>query len=68
MIRLERVKVKLSDIKKQRFTETQIASILKQYDGDRGHPNCAASTAYAKPRCTIGERNMQAWIPVISKR
>ena len=35
MIRLERVKFKLSDTKKQRFTETQIASILKQYEGGR---------------------------------
>ena len=35
MIRLERVKFKLSDMEKQRFTETQIVSILKQYDGGR---------------------------------
>ena len=35
VIRLKRVKFKLSDIKKQKFSETQIASILKQYDGGR---------------------------------
>lgn len=35
MIRPERVKFKLSDMKKQKFTETQIASVIKQYEGGR---------------------------------
>jgi putative transposase len=35
MIRLERAKFKVSDMKKQKFTETQIASVIKQYEGGR---------------------------------
>lgn len=53
-------------MKKSRFTETQIVSILKQYDGGTAAADFAESMVSARRPCTTGRQSMAAWKPVSS--
>ncbi len=51
-------------MKKTRFTETQIVSILKQQEGGRTTKELArVNTEFLKPLFTIGRVNMVVWKP-----
>jgi len=48
-------------MKKTRFTETQIFSILKQQEGGRTTKELAERTGFQRPLFSIGEANTAVW-------
>ncbi len=48
-------------MKKTRFTETQIVSILKQHEADRVQRSYAGNTVFLLGLFTTGRVNMEVW-------
>jgi putative transposase len=54
-------------MKKQRFSETQIVSVLKQYEGGREAMDVCREYGISKATLSIGVKNTVAWNPSMLK-